>query len=327
MRQYNIGSLLKYPEPKRGRIFMHNVTRTTIIALFCLCSAGSALAAILPPTHERCAVNGFIDQATGTERREWALRCLVEKGGAPPYITGDRWFRIGIYYDATEGYASLSAADQQNVFPVYYSDTFDSDWPAPNNRTTACSALLDTYSMFGLCWSGCYTPDMSLEFSSGSVPILEAQQKGYFDLVTLTPESTLDKMTYMTNEVSSYTADSKDQQQTIYKITTKSGGFLSVTHEHPLLDSNGMMRDAQSLEVGDSLVRKDGSSDRIIKIEKAQYVGKVYNLDPTTLDYASNIVVAQGFLSGSRRYQGPYRDMINSVILRRALSDQFVSQN
>ena len=305
---------------------MRIVTKTLITTLVGLCWASSTLAGILPPTHARCAVNGVVPVADGTERREWALRCMMEKGAAtaPYYFGGDSWFDVGIYQT---DYLPLTPADKQAVFPVYYSADMLGDWAAPNNRATSCDVLLPTYSMVGLCWSGCYTPDMTVEFSSGAVPILAAQQKGFFDLVTLTPESTLDNLTYMTNEVQSYTADAKEQEQTIYKITTKSGGFLSVTHEHPLLDRNGMMRDAQSFEVGDYLVHKDGTPDLIIQIQKEEYFGKVYNIDPTTLDYTSNIIVAQGFLSGSRRYQGPYRDMINSVILRRALSDQFLAQN
>jgi intein/homing endonuclease len=101
----------------------------------------------------------------------------------------------------------------------------------------------------------------------------------------------------------------------------KSGGSLRVTAEHPLLTDDGIMRQAEDLKVGASLVRADGSPDAISSVEVSKIFGKVYNVRPTTVDYTSNIVVAGGYLNGSVRYQNEFLDMINALILRRALAD------
>ena len=63
-------------------------------------------------------------------------------------------------------------------------------------------------------------------------------------------------------------------------------------------------------------------ADPIAKIEINKIFGKVYNVKPVTLDYVSNIVVAEGYLNGSVRYQNEFLNTINSLILRRSLAEQ-----
>jgi hypothetical protein len=53
---------------------------------------------------------------------------------------------------------------------------------------------------------------------------------------------------------------------------------------------------------------------------------KVYNLKPTTTDLTSNILVAQGYLSGSVRYQNEYIKYLNRVLLRHNIPSSVIAR-
>jgi hypothetical protein len=326
---------------------------SVLIAVSIPLVVSAAQAQVLSPTDARCAgppeYGGYLPQENARHRMAWALECRkrYECAGStwgPRVLTDD-----SLYGDTTDpnfqGWAELDATSKQRVWPLYYSSLNGNYWSAPEpavypmaswesytctNLTvalTSCDAFKTQYSTYGmrnsgLCWSGCYTPEMQISYASGDMGIKLAYDSGKLDLITLTPDATLDNLQYMENKLKSYTVDVEEQRQVIYSFDMESGGTLRVTSEHPLLTDDGIMRQAQDLTKGQRLIKKDGTSDVISSLQKEQYFGKVYNVKPVTYDYQSNIVVAQGYLSGSSRYQNEYLDMINSVILRRALSEE-----
>jgi hypothetical protein len=152
--------------------------------------------------------------------------------------------------------------------------------------------------------------------------IKAAAEASKANLVTLSPDATLDNLTFTSNKVERYTTDVAAAVQTIYTLNMKSGGQLKVTNEHPLLDGQGIIRQAQALKVGDQLIRANGKRDPIVSISVEKIFGKVYNVKPVTTDYVSNIVVAGGYLNGSVRFQNEFLDQVNSLILRRSLAEQ-----
>ncbi len=70
------------------------------------------------------------------------------------------------------------------------------------------------------------------------------------------------------------------------------------------------------IEKRGAVQREDGSFDVIVSIDKKQLYTQTYNLRPVTTDLLSNIVVAQGFLNGSARFQSEFVDELNRVLLR-----------
>ncbi len=179
------------------------------------------------------------------------------------------------------------------------------------------ASLSTTYYVNGYCEASCYTPDQEILFEGGSMPILDAVNGLREDLMTLTPDSTLDALALKKNRTYSYTVETRDTTHNIYAIRTASGGELRVTDEHPVITGSGRMVQAQTLKVGQDLVRADGSPDRIVGIEKTEHFGKVYNLRPVSHDLVSNVLVAQGFLVGSSNFQNDDVGYINRIILFR----------
>jgi hypothetical protein len=176
------------------------------------------------------------------------------------------------------------------------------------------------------CEAGCYAPDQRLLFSDGEARIQDAAREGREDLMTLSPESTLEALTLQRNTVSSYTTDVRDAEHLLYEVATASGGLLRVTNEHPVITREGRLVKAETLVAGDELLKQDGTPDRIVEVRKTTHFGKVFNVRPVSRDRVSNILVAQGYLVGSARFQNEDVEYINRLLLYRAVPEQVLPE-
>lgn len=289
---------------------------------------GDASAQIL--TAARCSNAFGVSQTQAQGRYAWGLYCRANpaKGVSGPlrpskdYLTDES---ITDYNSATD---TLKA----RLFPAYFDMVRGAIWDIPDSALAQpsappqpakehdCIVLPAPAINVGLCVAGCYVPETPLQFAGAELGIKSATDSGRLDLVTLTPESTIDAPRTTINKVERYTVSLRDDVETIYSLQMKSGGSLRVTSEHPLLTSDGVMRQAKALKVGSELVRTNGTPDPIVAIGVARVYGKVYNVQPVSVDYSSNIVIAAGYLNGSVRFQNEFLERINAVILRRALS-------
>ncbi|WP_164011238.1 Hint domain-containing protein [Pyxidicoccus trucidator] len=230
------------------------------------------------------------------------------------------------------------------VRPIY--PTFETSLPAGSGTplyphptdTTDCRMYRDTngdyrgdtlytgtsFYVVANCESSCYAPDQEVLFSEGSVPISDAIQKQREDLITLSPDSTLDNLQLQPNRVYSYTSEIRNSEHVLYEIRTAGGGKLRLTNEHPVVNSEGRMVRAQDLKVDDELLRQDGTPERITSVERTTHFGKVFNLRPVSRDQVSNVLVAQGFLVGSARYQNEDVQFMNRIILQRSVPEELM---
>lgn len=191
----------------------------------------------------------------------------------------------------------------------------------PSANTNDCrlynaqGAIAATYFVNGYCEASCYAPDQRVLFAGGEMSILDALNQRRDDVVTLAPGSTLDSLKLIANKTYSYTAETRDSTHLMIEVATASGGTLRVTEEHPVINGEGRIVQARTLKVGDNLVRSSGKQDPIVKVTRSTHYGKVYNLAPATEDLVANVLVAQGFLVGSSRYQNDDVGYMNRVIL------------
>lgn len=292
----------------------HFALGAVALLVIAVSTEGTASAQLLPPSNQRCANAINVTQAQAQARYAWALYCRNNPGDRPVYhYLSDQ---------SVTDYGNAASSLRPWLFPVYYDFIFATTWDVPNGAGTNCLLLPMSAVHAGLCVAGCYEESTPLRFADGDLGIKAALGASKLDLVTLSDTATLDNLQYANNRVENYTVDKYEAWQVLYTLTMRSGGVLRVTSEHPLLTSDGIMRQAQGLRVGDELVRADGSADAIRRIDSGQFYGKVYNVKPVTFDYTSNIVIAGGYLNGSQRYQNEFLDTVNSLILRRALAEQ-----
>lgn len=212
-----------------------------------------------------------------------------------------------------------TAANISNSTQLFPNTNNPNDCILYYDKAATQPALTGSFYVNGWCESSCYTPEQELLFSDGYRAIGEAIQELLPTMITLAPDSTLGDVQFQETPVYSYTRELRDSEHVIFELKMASGGELRVTAEHPVLVSTGRMVTAASLHVGDKLIRESGGTDSIVDIDRTTHFGKVYNIKPATNDLVSNVLVAQGYLVGSARYQNDDVGYINRVILGRAI--------
>jgi len=211
-------------------------------------------------------------------------------------------------------------------------------FPNPNYSLVDCSMYSDAgavnrvdtsvtgFFVNGFCTSSCYTPDQEVMFADGPQAMIDATNALTPRMKTLTPTSTLQNFTFHTDDVESFTREIHDSTHVIFDIRTASGGELKVTDKHPVVVGSGRIVEARSLKAGDQLIKADGTRDRITSVTQTTHFGNVYNLKPTSTNKVGNILIAQGFLVGSSRFQNEDVDFMNRIILGRSIPRHVIPQ-
>ncbi|WP_164011247.1 Hint domain-containing protein [Pyxidicoccus trucidator] len=195
-----------------------------------------------------------------------------------------------------------------------------------NNPNGTGTPVTGSFFVVAYCESSCYAPDQRVLFSDGDKSILDAMKEGREDVITLGPDATLDNLQLTEGKVYSYTSETRDSEHVLYSVRTASGGELKVTNEHPVITREGRLVQAQTLQAGDELLRQDGTPDAIVSVEKSTHFGKVYNLKPESRDQVSNILVAQGYLVGSARFQNDDIGYMNRILLFRGIPGELLPE-
>jgi hypothetical protein len=175
-----------------------------------------------------------------------------------------------------------------------------------------------------ICRASCLTPEQKILTDKGYMRIDKAEKRQHPSIVTLADASEMEHLSFQKSDVLKYTASFQDAFHVILSFHTQSGGTIRVTPNHTLLNQEGRIVEASSMKVGDSLVSTNSNLDRIESIRVTSYFGKVYNIRPTATDRKSNVVVAQGFLTGSDRYQNEYFDLIQDQAISSQIDESLI---
>jgi len=246
-----------------------------------------------------------------------------------PYIAGtvaggfQRWTEADSFALTRPNYPTFGNNLDINVaaqlFPNPNYSLLDCRLFTNQTATTVANTSVTGFFVNGYCTASCYTPDQNISFSDGDATILDALTALRDDVKTLTSTSTLENISLKTDHVATYTRELHDSTHVIFDIRTAAGGQLKVTDKHPVLVDSGRIMEARSLKAGQSLIKADGTRDQIVSVDKTTHFGKVYNLKPEATNRVNNILIAQGFLVGSSRYQNEDVDFMNRIILGRAV--------
>jgi hypothetical protein len=126
----------------------------------------------------------------------------------------------------------------------------------------------------------------------------------------LSEGSSLEKTSLQDQEIEAFISGAT--KETVFSFTTDTGKKLRVTGNHPLVLDNGLVVEASTVKTGfallgivegtESLVK----SEKIVSVQEEVYEGTVHNLQPVSTKRIENIVVAQGLLNGSNRFQNEW---------------------
>jgi len=242
-------------------------------------------------TYKRRCTEQNLGPEEGRQRNLWARKCF------PTELADIQ------YHDSKSPreYALVSDAAETN-----FNAPFDVNAPCDGN-----------WQIMAFCVASCYTPEQEILFGVGYLPVVTASASRQDNLITLTADSREDALHFQETPVESYTISFRDGNETILALSTQSGGNLRVTPNHPMVLAGGIVKPAADLVPGDLLIQMSGDLDPITSIGTSRYFGKVYNVAPDSNDPLENILVAQGFLSGSANYQ--YKEQFQDLRYRSLL--------
>ncbi len=234
----------------------------------------------------------------------------------------NEWFKVcdpSHYEDIFPLGGEINPTNGRRIYPTFAKVTgldganllFDPNvdgkpWTAPTSPPSSADdvhcKLPNGFRLIGFCTSGCVTTESIVETPKGSQEIVNMKQNNQSEVwVPLRNENGKFQMQSMS--VEKYTSDIIPAAQKILVINTQSGASIRLSKNHPLLNNEFIMTEAEKFKVGDSLVNSNGELDEVIKIEEQDYFGKLYNLTVATNDLDKSLYVVQGFISGDKKYQ------------------------
>lgn len=261
-------------------------------------------------TFERCTDDQIISADDAKARADWAYRCQI----LDPAIWETEF--TGEWSPVKKQYVPLPAGKRR--YPIFVKN--QPGFPIWHPNHASCDLPPDV-EFYDVCMNGCYRGDQRIAFSQGYEPIAKAatQDKGKLKVLTLDPrQASFERPVYRASAIDYFVQSGRDAKEELLTLRTPDGS-LTVTKDHPLLDADGYMVMADSLHTGDSLVRADGSLSPIQEKSYEDFFGKVYNLAPAADDALENVVIAEGFLNGSHRYQAGRLSALEDVVLKRSI--------
>lgn len=269
---------------------------------------------------KRCT-DDSLTKGEAVARVSWAFRC-AEKQVRDYYATlghnrNDPYEDVIFELRSAWLLTARGKPKPRPAYPTFTTSDLKKGWKAPTNNDQSCRVKVPAGFMIqAVCLASCYTPEERILYSSGFVPIQEAFQEKLQDIMIVSETSSLKNVSLEPSKVRLYVDSIRETDHKILVLGMESGGELKVTRNHPLVEGSGFIREAQDLTAGNHLVKQDGSLDRIESIETIDYFGKVYNVEPATDSLKGNLLVAEGYLSGSNWYQNDGYSNLNKRILR-----------
>ncbi|RYZ90706.1 MAG: hypothetical protein EOP04_03100 [Proteobacteria bacterium] len=169
------------------------------------------------------------------------------------------------------------------------------------------------------CKSSCFAPEVRVFFENSYLTMKDAFEKRPEKIAVATEYSTFDKMVFKLKEVSEWTSSIRSEPYVLREFKLANGASFRVTRNHPLVTADGFFREAQDINAGDSLVRADGKAEVIASADDQNFFGKVYNVQPEGTTPKGNVIVAEGYLSGTAFVQNEGYEFINERVFRAEL--------
>lgn len=228
--------------------------------------------------------HGVISPADAQSSNEWGVKCK----------------RL------TRDYADLLNKENKYVIYVYNGCTLIS---TPPKACDPCDLNFGPgasckIAVSGTCTAGCYTPDQQLQFDSQYMSIEKAFQSEVRTVTALSSASDEFVMSFAEQPIKAFI--SGETSEPIFTLATTDGQHLDVTGEHPMVSADGNIVPARSLQSGDMLLGSDGDIHELRSVASRPFQGVVWNLTPVSKRKLDNVIVAQGLLTGSGRFQNEW---------------------
>jgi hypothetical protein len=235
----------------------------------------------------RCSLDDQLTTVPSAQgRNAWSRKCGYISASREAYLNGENEYQV--YTNACSNYPQVQAGSTCTQY-------------VPDDVNAAC---LQGLVKLGSCVTGCFTPTQRVDFAGRELTVPEAYAQGQKDVTALTPSARPGLLTYANQPIRAFIAG--DTQEDIFLLKTREGRSLEVTAEHPMLMGDGTMVKARTLKVGDQLLGANGQMLTLSAVTVFNFKGQVWNVRPQSKDKAENIMSAEGFLTGSVRFQNEW---------------------
>lgn len=163
----------------------------------------------------------------------------------------------------------------------------------------------DTLGIKTICTEECYTPGQSLMFGGSYQSVDSAYSSSTATVTALASGSTAEFVSLSEQPIQEYVQSRHDGD--VFTLTMDRGQQIEVTANHPMVGGEGKMVPAQSLAIGDVLLTSEGDLTAIVGISKRNFSGTVWNLRPASIKKEENVLVVNGVLTGSIRFQNQWK--------------------
>lgn len=264
----------------------------------------------------RCSADSLSNtEAMG--RYQWMLKCQDQVPVVKSFLENFEQYAMG------KGTAAGLVMNGREVYAtfMYMEGGKEKTWKAPTDKKASCTVREGLY-VAAVCTASCATPEQQILGQKGPQgklaydSFLNSWQEKFKSVATMQKNAGMNAKLVKKTEVDNWVTEVVDTEHVILNFTTKSGGVLRLTPNHPILTAAGSMKVAGSFKVGESLVRLGGELDPIVSIESTQYYGKVYNLFVKSSELEHNVVVTNGYLNGTAFFQNEGAKHLNQRILR-----------
>lgn len=249
--------------------------------------------------HEWEHAGGEIYEDLANRRHRWALRCghiSQVQLDAHRVLAGDEMF------------ISFSNGSKGSYAP------FDENAP--------CGAP-GSWKLLTLCPYGCFGADERILFGEEWLTIPEALAQGIEWVSSLSKKSSVFKPVVKTDtNILTYTGGYEKHDLITFHLS--SGMRLSVTKNHPMVADTGEIVRADRVQLGDRLLTVSGPA-LISAIQRAQTAEKVWNISPVSEGALDNVLIAEGFITGSLRFQNEWADHASRTLIKDTLSEGVLS--
>jgi hypothetical protein len=230
----------------------------------------------------RCSEDALgVTDAQG--RNSWAYNCMYISQAARDFYNSDADY---VVFTTGCGHAGCS----------------------PFVPVTATAACVPNLVILGFCKAGCYTPEQKVLFNGAYSGVQHAYESHATTVTALNAGSTLRDMSFAEQPIQTYVAG--DTTEDIFVLKDRRGDTVKVTSEHPMVLADGTIVKAKTLRKGDRLAKADGTTARLTEVKTFSFTGTVWNVEPASHDKTENILVGQGFLTGSVRFQNEWADEV-----------------
>jgi hypothetical protein len=251
-----------------------------------------AVLSIATPAAAQLSTRCWEDDQLGTVtlaqgRNAWSKKCGYISQAREDYLNSVNEYQV--YTNGCYAYPNVPAGSNCTQF-------------VPADGAAACITGL---VKLGSCVTGCYTPDQRLTFNGEFQAIDQAYINKTRTVTALDKNATMDNLIF--GEQAIYDFIAGDTNEYIY-VLRAADRQVQVTSEHPMVRGDGQMVKAKTLKAGDILLGADGSKLQLESVSTFFYHGTVWNVRPESRNMVENVLNAEGFLTGSVRFQNEWAD-------------------